>query len=873
MHMLKRLEGLLLALRGLANVKHSLSKSTLNPPNPSSDTAPAGRWLANGAPKTSFNRVHFRFVSMKFNLAGIFFLSPTLVIAFPEEVDFQRDIQPILESHCLRCHNGGKARGGLRMETYEQMMKGGDTAAAIVPGDSLASELLIRIHLRPIDEGVMPDEGRALESMEVAKLNAWVKAGAKWPEGVTLTERKPDPVKRVALPDKPPATPAEAAAMIDDILRRGNEDNEIVTTPTINDFAFLRRTTIDLIGRIPTMEEIREYESWGTDRRAKLVETLLDHPRFADRWTVFFADMLRVRSNLPGGNQLLAYINHSVRDGKPYNEFVRELISASGRPNSNPAVGYILGDDVMPLELAAATSQVFLGVRMGCAMCHDHPFDDWRQEEFYGLAAYFGKTRKVERDNSIVYTTEGDHMTVLWPPEDQAVGKERRPVTPQFPIKLIETDGEPDHIRRFEEHRSMREKAGESADGAAELDALLDSVELTPGRQRDAVLAEAEMESRRLDVHADIYRASELRSELSKLVTSPRNDFFARSFVNRVWGELLGRGFVEPLDNFSPYVDLNHASTLDFLSQEFIANGFDLRSLIRMIVLTDGYSRSSAPADVPVTLREASEMNFSAAPARRMLGEALYDSINVAGHLLDFKWPAGANNREVVREIRVATGETTAAVASAAEPAMGDTMSAATKQTGGYDLESSLQIDFANLASARDTAEIEAMLRKSDEQIEAEKMAAMMKEAQSRTMIYTTEKVVETIDDNPRFGSAMRMATPAPPAHFLRVFGQPDRTELGEFRDSSSSMRQQLMMLNGRMTHEASRVGPLEPIHAILEKDPDKAITYAYLEILTRPPTATEFAEAKAILGADPFEGMADLRWALLNSNEFRFIP
>jgi hypothetical protein len=810
---------------------------------------------------------------MKSNLAGIFFLCPTLVVAFPEELDFQRDIQPILERHCLRCHNGGKARGGLRMETYGQIMKGGDTADAIVPGDPLASELLVRIHLRPIDEGVMPDEGRALDPMEVAKLDAWIKAGATWPEGVTLTERKPDPVKRVTLPEKSPATPAEAAAMIDDILRRGNEHNDIVATPAVNDSAFLRRTTIDLIGRIPTMEEILEYQAWNDNRRAKLVEKLLDHPRFADRWTVFFADMLRVRSNLPGGNQLLAYINGSVRDGKPYDEFVRELISASGRPNSNPAVGYILGDDVMPLELAAATSQVFLGVRMGCAMCHDHPFDDWQQREFYDLAAFFGKTQKVQRDNRILYTTEGDSMTVLWPPEDQSFGKERRPVTPRFPIKLIETGSTPDHIRRFEKLRAERVNAGKSADGSAELDALLDSVDLTPGRQRDAVLLEAEMESRLLDVHGDIYRASELRSELSELVTSPRNDFFARAFVNRVWAELLGRGFVEPLDNFSPYVDMNHASTLDFLSQEFIANGYDLRSLIRMIVLTEAYSRSSAPAHIPVTLREASETNFSAAPARRMLGEALYDSINVAGHLLNFKWPAGANNRKVTREIRVPTGETIAAQASGTEPVMTDKVPAAAMRTDGYDLESSLQLDFANLATARDTAEIEAMRRKSDEQIEAEKMAAMMNEAQSRTMSYTTEKVVETLDDNPRFGSAMRMATPAPPAHFLRVFGQPDRTELGEFRDPSSSMRQQLMMLNGRMTHEASRVGPLEPIHAILEEDPDKAITYAYLEILTRMPTDTEFAEAKAILGTDPFQGMADLRWALLNSNEFRFLP
>ncbi|MEX1047934.1 MAG: DUF1553 domain-containing protein [Akkermansiaceae bacterium] len=805
---------------------------------------------------------------LKSTIAGVLFISPVILCAFPEEVDFRRDIQPILEKSCVRCHGGERAKGGLRMDTHERIMEGGDTTAAIVPGNPQASELLVRIHLRPIDQGVMPDEGRALEPVEVAMLNAWVKAGAKWPEGVTLTERKPDPVKRVSLPETAPATPVEAAAMIDDILRRENLDSDNVTTPTVTDSAFLRRATIDLIGRIPTMEEIRDYEAWGDERRAKLVEKLLNHPRFADRWTVFFADMLRVRSDVPGGNQLLAYLNGSVRDGQPYDALVRDLISASGRPNSNPAVGYILGDDAIPLELAAATSQVFLGVRMGCAMCHDHPFDDWRQKQFYSLAAFFGKTKKVQRDNRLVYTTEGDTMTVLWPPEDQAVGKERRPVTPRFPIKLSDTENPPNHIRRFEVHRAEREQAGKSASGAAELDALLDSVDLTPGRQRDAVLSEAEMDSKRLDVHGDIYRTSALRSQLAELVTSPRNDFFARAFVNRVWAELLGRGFVEPLDNFSPYVDLTHASTLDFLSQEFIANGYDLRALVRMIVLTEAYSRSPAPADLAITRREASERNFSAAPVRRMLGEALYDSINVAGHLLDYKWPAGANNREITREIRIPTGKT-----SAADTAMAPSITTPAMRADGYDLESSLQLDFTKLASAQDTAEIEAMRQKSNQQIEAERTAAMMKETQSRTMQYTLEKVVETIDDNPRFDSSMRMASPAPPAHFLRVFGQPNRIGLGEFRDPSSSMRQQLMMLNGRMTHEASRVGPFEPIHAILKKDPDRAITHAYLEILTRLPTDAETTEAKAILGTDPFQGMADLRWALLNSNEFRFIP
>jgi hypothetical protein len=334
---------------------------------------------------------------------------------------------------------------------------------------------------------------------------------------------------------------------------------------------------------------------------------------------------------------------------------------------------------------------------------------------------------------------------------------------------------------------------------------------------------------------------------------------------------MIGSGFVEPLDNFSPYSDLHHASTLDFLSHEFVASGFDLRSLVRIIALSDVYRRAPLTADVPITVREDSERNFTAAPQRRMLGEVLYDSIVTAGHLKDFKWPAGANRKEINREVRVPTGEYLTVEGEAL--AMQMKAEKPKMRTDGYDLESSLKLDFNSILTPNEASELESMRKESDEQIKAREMAAMQSETEQRVMKYTTKTVIDVVDDNPRFDSAMRMATPAPPAHFLRVFGQPARTGLGEFRDPSSSLRQQLMMLNGRLTNEASRVGPLEPLHAVLEKDTARAIDFAYQEILTRLPTEEEKTDALSLLSKDPFQAMSDLRWALLNSNEFRFIP
>ena len=806
------------------------------------------------------------------SIAATLGLLASIPSVFALAPDFKTQVQPVLETHCVRCHNSSKTKGGLRIDTHEKILEGGDTAEALVPGDPSKSEFLIRIHLRPIDEGVMPDEGQALSDEEVAILDAWVEAGAPWPEGITLTERKPPEPKRVALPKNAPKNELEAAAMVDDILRRENEDIGVITTDPVNDSAFLRRASIDLIGRIPTVAEIREYQNGGPDRRAQLIARLSNHPRFADRWTVFMADMLRIRSNVTGGNQLLAYINGSLAQEKPYDVLVRELISASGKATSNPAVGYILGDDAQPMELAAATSQIFLGVRIGCAMCHDHPFDDWEQEHFYDLAAFFGKTKTVRsrRQNGAIYTTEGDSSTVLWPPEDKAKAEDRKPVTPKFPFQITKSEKSPHYLKRFEAARLARIQKNSGDEESASLDALLDSVEPTPGHPGDPVLEEARKESKKLNVHGDIYRASELRSQLADLITDPKNDYFARAFVNRVWAELIGHGFVEPLDNFSDYNGLHHPTTLDFLAREFVASGYDFRTLVRIITHSDAYRRSSLGADTPFEIREKSELNFAAAPTRRMISEVLYDSIVTAGHLEDYKWPAGANQKEITRQVQVPTGEFTTVKSSTPAPSM--MARKAPVRNDGYDLESSLQIDFSSVLSSEEQNELAAMRVASDQEIKAREETAMMKEEERKVMKYDTKTVTDIIDDNPRFNSAMRMATPAPPAHFLRVFGQPARTGLGEFRDDASSLRQQLLMLNGRLTHEASRVGTLEPLHRLLQKDQDLAIDHAYQEILTRLPSDEEKKDARTIVN-NSAEGMADLRWALLNSNEFRFLP
>ncbi|MCH8830060.1 MAG: DUF1549 domain-containing protein, partial [Planctomycetes bacterium] len=156
-------------------------------------------------------------------------------------------------------------------------------------------------------------------------------------------------------------------AELDRVLHGENQQKGVsgTATPFIDDLAYLRRVSIDLIGRIPTGLEIEVYLALPQEtRRAKTVEKLMQHPRFAGRWTVFFGDMLRLRSNAEGGAALTAFVNRAVEKGMPYDELVRRLISTNGRAGQTPEVGFVLGDNVDPMALAGVTSQVFLGVRI-----------------------------------------------------------------------------------------------------------------------------------------------------------------------------------------------------------------------------------------------------------------------------------------------------------------------------------------------------------------------------------------------------------------------------------------------------------------------------------------------------------------------------
>jgi hypothetical protein len=688
---------------------------------------------------------------------------------------------------------------------------------------------------------------------------------------------------------------ARAAGRVDELIAEANKSAglKLPMQPVVDDATFLRRIYVDMIGRIPTGDEVREFATMPAQgRREKLIDKLLKDGRFTDRWTIFFADMLRLRSNASGGQALIAYVHQSIEQGVPYDELARRLIAINGKAGKIPEAGFVLSDDADPLAMASITSQVFLGVRIACAQCHDHPFDVWTRKDFYDLAAYFGKTRRYESQlTRVVYSTEMDQTQILWPPEGEVPAKDRKPLNPRFPFALEKYTAKPQFVSRLETVRKAKADAIAATKKGPTIDDLLaesslNANQVASGRAGEgANTKEVKKDIRSIDIQASLYKKSDYREQLAASITDPSNRYFSRSFVNRVWKTLIGRGFVEPVDDFRDDNQPVHAAAMDHLADEFVASDYDLRTLVRLVVTSDAYQRAHAPKEADELTRMEMETQMLATPMRRMIAEALFDSVITAGHLFEQKHSPGKNEKTIYEKIRVAKGGKPGDLAKPGSLVAGGNPAMAgmagmngpmAMAGGGYALENAIEVDFGAVLreAAKDEVEVETMQAQSREEIEAMRMQT---ERGMRTQ-YEEKTIAKVIDDNPVYNTSLRMQSPAPNGHFLQVFGQPNRSDLGDLRDDTANMRQALMMLNGKFSHEASRVGDLEPMYKLLTgkaPDIDAAIKLAYLEIMTRRPTADEMTEAKEIMagGASPVDGMADLRWVLMNCNEFRFLP
>jgi len=310
----------------------------------------------------------------------------------PNKIDFAHQIVPIIKAHCGECHTNGKRKGSLSLDTREAILK----AKVAVPGKSGESELLQRIVSADPDVR-MPPKGDRLSAKEIELIKAWIDQGLPWQEGFSFLGSgylAPLKLQRCALP----AAHAGRDHPVDRIIDAYYARQHIGLPPALDDVAFIRRVYLDLIGMLPSTEELNAFlGDKAADKRARLIRRVLDDKRaYAEHWLTFWNDLLRNdyqgTGYIDGGRkQITGWLYRALLENKPYDQFVRELISpkpeSEGFINGIQWRGRVNASQVREIQFSQNVSQVFFGINMKCASCHDSFIDTWKLADAYGLAA------------------------------------------------------------------------------------------------------------------------------------------------------------------------------------------------------------------------------------------------------------------------------------------------------------------------------------------------------------------------------------------------------------------------------------------------------------------------------------------------------
>ncbi len=329
-------------------------------------------------------------------LAITLFLLPSL-----QAVDFVHEVMPILKEHCAECHTGNKKKGGLAINTRAELLAGGENGAVAVSGDSAKSHMIMLITSND-DSEWMPPKGPRLPPEKIAILKKWIDADLPWDPGITLAKSAWEPPlkpRSVALPPALKGREHPIDRILDaDLAKRGQP----LPAPT-SDAALLRRVTLDTIGLLPTPEDLNQYlHDLDSGKFTKKIDTLLSNDiAYADHWLTTWNDLLRNDYTgtgfiTQGRTQITTWLYQALRENKPYDQFVRELIA----PPDKESAGFINGikwrgdvnaSQTTDIQFAQNISQVFLGINMKCASCHDSFIDRWKLAEAYNLAAIFAE--------------------------------------------------------------------------------------------------------------------------------------------------------------------------------------------------------------------------------------------------------------------------------------------------------------------------------------------------------------------------------------------------------------------------------------------------------------------------------------------------
>ena len=592
---------------------------------------------------------------------------------------FENKIRPIFADNCYKCHSQSaeKVKGGLLLDTKDALLKGGETGPAVVPGDPEKSLLIKAVRYTDPDLQ-MPPKGKKLSDDQIADLVTWVKMGAPDPRVATTAQKNWadsnkkhwawQPLKKSAVPE--PKDASWAKTPVDNFILARLEEKDLKPNPAADKRTLIRRATFDLIGLPPTPQELEDFvKDESPDAFAKVVDRLLASPQYGERWGRHWLDVARYSDTkgmvrrqredfrYPFAYTYRDYVIRSFNDDKPYNIFIVEQIAADKLPatRNNPtnlcALGFLtLGERFMGMQNDIINDRIdvvtkgFLGLTVTCARCHDHKFDPIPTKDYYSLHGIFASTAEPPIEPVICKITPNADYSDYYK-KRMDLEREKNEIEAKFR-----------EARRSKNRKDVKELQRETRENQAAIAKL----ELThPGAPPRAMAVEdiakphdspvfirgdagnkgATAPRHFLEVLAGPYRPAFTngsgRLELAHAIITKNNPMTPRVMINRIWLHHFGEGFVPTPDDLGTMSEPpSHPELLDYLASRFVEEGWSIKKIHRLIMLSSVYQESSDNNPRFAQIDPNNRLLWRA-NIRRLEFEALRDSLLAIGGSLD----------------------------------------------------------------------------------------------------------------------------------------------------------------------------------------------------------------------------------------------
>ena len=664
------------------------------------------------------------------------------------------------------------------------------------------------------------------------------------------------------------------AYYIDSLIEAKLRGYNLRPNKEVDDAIYLRRAYLKIIGRTPSLAEVNSFfDDKDKNKRSKLVDQLLGSEGYVSHWFNFWADILRIKDRLTNrisGVPYKNYVKEFISNNRPYDEWVREMLSSSGSlwVKGNEGVSYFARDVNMPLDSMANTVRIFLGTSLECAQCHDHPFDRWTQKQFYEMAAFTSGSTNLR-------TKSPENLSVL----NRLARDERR--------KLEQSD-QPQKSRQLQ--NSIRDiqdilQTGLTSLGNGKI-SLPKDYQYDNAKPNEALLGKT-IFGKEVDIKTVAPNAGS-REIYANWLASESNPRFTAVIVNRLWKEVFGLALIEPIDNMFDDTLATDPKLQLHLEKVMVALNYDLREFLRILYNTKTFQKESVTRDVipkdnkdqsmPVEVEwiiagpNTKAQSKGAVPyfyqgpiLERMSGEQIWDSLvnltfdNIDSRKLEqntkgyeqFETLSSMTGEELFKDIMAKINKT-------------ERPKEASKTKFGKPINTDCPIKPGRaidptLLALNENGETLAFCCESC--VDKYKSQKKVREQQYKQNFVKDRNSVR----------ASELSSPAPIGHLIREFGGSDREQI-ENAEKSASATQVLNLLNGFVETRLLKNKNFEVIKAIeSQKALSDKITVGYKYILNREPTSKELRIFTDNL-KNTKDAYKEIIWVLINSHEFMFV-